>query len=76
MNAQPNTLQQRKPEAEQPARFLVPANFQEAMQIAEMLAQSEMVPKTINANLLILLLQWQWGLSLGFSRFNRCKISR
>ncbi|WP_447077635.1 hypothetical protein [Shewanella algae] len=66
MNAQPNTLQQRKPEAEQPARFLVPANFQEAMQIAEMLAQSEMVPKNYQRKPFDIAIAMAMGAELGF----------
>ncbi|HDS1203132.1 TPA: hypothetical protein QD004_002425 [Shewanella algae] len=66
MNAQPNTLQQRKPEAEQPARFLVPSNFQEAYQIAEMLSQSEMVPKNYQRKPADIVIAMAMGAELGF----------
>lgn len=50
----------------QPSRFLVPANFQEAYQIAEMLSNSEMVPKNYQRKPNDIVIAMAMGAELGF----------
>ncbi|TVP04770.1 transcriptional regulator [Shewanella algae] len=50
----------------QPARFLTPSNYQEAWQISEMLAQSEMVPKDYRGKPADILIAMAMGSELGF----------
>lgn len=61
-----NSTQLKKVEPEQPNRFLVPANFQEAFQIAEMLSQSEMVPKNYQRKPNDIVIAMAMGAELGF----------
>lgn len=61
-----NNTQLKKVEQEQPNRFLVPANFQEAFQIAEMLSQSEMVPKNYQRKPNDIVIAMAMGAELGF----------
>lgn len=49
-----------------PSRFLVPSNFQEAYQIAEMLAQSDMVPKNYQRKPADIVIAMAMGAELGF----------
>jgi len=50
----------------QPSRFLVPASFQEAYQIAEMLSNSEMVPKNYQRKPNDIVIAMAMGAELGF----------
>lgn len=61
-----NTNQLKKSESAEPNRFLVPANFQEAFQIAEMLSQSEMVPKNYQRKPNDIVIAMAMGSELGF----------
>lgn len=61
-----SNTQLKKVEQEQPNRFLVPANFQEAFQIAEMLSQSEMVPKNYQRKPNDIVIAMAMGAELGF----------